>query len=66
MTARINLKLKRIEKRIKQYELAEKVNISRQYLISIENGTAKNPSIDIMKKISALLDTPVQELFFNE
>lgn len=62
----IKIKLKRIEKGFKQYEFAEKAGISREYLRRIENGTAKNPSISIMKKIAELLETDAQELFFQD
>lgn len=64
MNIGMKVKLKRIEKEIKQYEMAEMVGISREYLRLIENGTKKNPSILIMKKISEVLETPIQELFF--
>lgn len=60
----LNIKLKRIEKGFKQYEFAEKIGISREYLRKLENGTAKNPSIELMKKVSEILETPVQNLFF--
>jgi putative transcriptional regulator len=62
----LKLKLKRVEKGLKQYELAEAIGISRQYMQLLENGKAENPSIELMKKISKELDTPVQELFFTE
>lgn len=62
----MKIKLKRIEKKFKQYEMAEKIGISREYLRRIENNTAKNPSIGVMKKISEVLEISVQELFFNE
>lgn len=58
------VKLRRIEKGLKQYELADKVGISRQYLRLIENGEAKNPSIEIMKRISQVLQESVEKLFF--
>ena len=64
MKSGLNIKLKRIEKGYKQYELAEKLGITRQYLLSIENGNAKNPNIELIKKISKLLNTSAQELFF--
>lgn len=47
----LKIKLKRIEKGIKQYELAEILGISRYYMQLLEKGTAKNPSIDLMRKI---------------
>jgi len=62
----MKLKLKRIEKGYKQYVFAEKVGITRAYLRKLENGTAKNPSIELMKKISNELNTPVTELFFQD
>lgn len=61
----MKMKLIRIEKRLKQYEMAEMLGISREYLRRIENNTAKNPSIPIMKKISEILEISVQELFFD-
>lgn len=60
----LKIKLKRIEKGFKQYELADEIGISREYLRLIEANKARNLSIPIMKKISEILETPVQELFF--
>ena len=60
------LKLKRVEKRIKQKNLAKMVGVSQQYLCSIENCRSKNPSRDIMIKLASALDCSVQELFFSE
>jgi putative transcriptional regulator len=62
----INLKIARIEKGYKQYELARKAGVSRYYLNALENGRAKNPSVQIMKNLAAALDTTVEELFFKE
>ena len=62
----LKLKIRRIEKGLKQGELAEKIGISRYYLSALERGKANNPSITIMKKISNILDTTVQELFFSD
>lgn len=62
----LRLKVKRIEKGIKQKDLAKDIGVSIQYLNALENDRANNPSIVVMKKISELLDTPVQELFFSE
>jgi len=47
-------------------EFAKKVGISREYLRLIENGTAKNPSVELMKKISKELNVSVEKIFFNE
>lgn len=62
----LKIKVKRVEKEIKQHELAEKVGISRQYLRLIEGGKAQNPSNEVMKKISQELNTSVQDLFFQD
>lgn len=66
MSNGLKIKLKRIEKGYKQYVFAQMVGVSREYLRLIETGKAKNPSVELMKKISEVLETPVQELFFNE
>lgn len=60
----MKLKILRITKGLKQYELAEAAGISREYLRLIENGSAKNPSRAVMEKISKVLDASVVELFF--
>lgn len=62
----LNLKIARIKKRLTQKELADVVEVSRDYIASLENGRAKNPSIELMKKLSKALNVPVTELFFNE
>lgn len=66
MESGLRIKLKRIEKGHKQYVLAQQVGISREYLRLIENGKANNPSVQVMKKISEILETSVQELFFSD
>ncbi|SNX53052.1 helix-turn-helix transcriptional regulator [Thermoanaerobacterium sp. RBIITD] len=60
------LKLKRIELGIKQKNLAQQVGITPQYLMKLEQGKAKNPSVDLMKRLADSLNCTVQELFFNE
>ncbi|ERI92127.1 DNA-binding helix-turn-helix protein [Clostridiales bacterium oral taxon 876 str. F0540] len=59
------LKGKRVAKGIKQGEFAKKLGISAQYLCKIEKCKAE-PKRDLMIKIAEILDTPVQELFFEE
>lgn len=61
----LNLKIKRIEKGYKQYELAGAAGVSRHYLYKLENGRAKNPSMQVMKKLALALDSDIMELFFN-
>jgi putative transcriptional regulator len=62
----LKLKLKRIEKGFKQIELAEQIGISRYYLSGLERDKIKNPNIEVMKKISKVLEVSVQELFFDD
>lgn len=59
------LKAKRVELGIKQKDFAKALGISQQQLNRIETGRAE-PRRDLMKKISEILETPVQELFFEE
>lgn len=61
----LKLKLKRIEKGFKQCELAEKVGISRYSLSALERGKVKRPNLEVIRKISEILEIPAQELFFN-
>ena len=60
----LKIRIKMLEQNIKGVELCNKAGISPQYLSAILNGRAKNPSIELMKKIAILLNTSVQELFF--
>lgn len=60
------IKLKRIELGLKQKDVAKQVGITPQYLMNLENGKSKNPSIKVMKNISEVLNCSVQELFFEK
>lgn len=60
------IKALRVGQGIGATEFAKTLGISREYLRLIENGRAKNPSIDLMKKIAKLLNSTVQELFFSD
>ncbi|MDO5518590.1 MAG: helix-turn-helix transcriptional regulator [Clostridium sp.] len=59
------LKAERVNKGIKQKELAKELGITPQYLSSIENGKTE-PRRDLMIKISKLLEISIQDLFFSE
>ncbi len=56
----------RKEKGITLTEIANKTGISIGYLSHLEKGTRKNPSIEIMDKISKYLDKSVSDVFFTE
>jgi len=46
-------------------DLSEKTNLSIGYLCHLEKGSRKNPSVDVMDKISKALNKSVSEIFFN-
>jgi putative transcriptional regulator len=49
-----------------QQELADKVEVSRQTIISLENGRY-NPSILLAFRLSRLFDLPIESIFlYNE
>lgn len=60
------IKALRVGQGIKATHFAEDLGISREYLRQIENGQAKNPNLEIIKKIAKLLGSTPQELFFSE
>lgn len=60
-----NLLLTRLKKGIKQYELAERVGITPQYLRLLEKG-AVQPRLKLMKELSKALNVGIIELFFSD
>lgn len=59
-----NLKKLRIEKNIKQVDLAQTLNITNDYLSSIERGI-RTPSFKLAQKIANYFETTVDEIFFK-
>jgi len=59
-----NLKKVRKEKNITLEQLSKITGISIGYLCHLEQGTRKNPSIEVMEKLSKALEKDVAELFF--
>lgn len=55
----------RKKNRLSQKDLAEKLNVSRQFISSIENNK-KDPSLCMAIKISKILDVTVEDLFYLE
>ena len=47
-------------------ELARRVGIAPSYVVSLETGARRNPSLSVMKRIAAELETPMSEMFFEE
>jgi XRE family transcriptional regulator, master regulator for biofilm formation len=56
------IKQLRIEKKMSISELAEKANVAKSYLSSIERNLQSNPSIQFIEKISSVLGVSVNEL----
>ena len=65
MTVRNRIRLLRFEKRMTQEELAVRVGVSRQTIMSIENGHT-NPSVLLAFKIAKALETPITDVFNPE
>ena len=60
------LKGLRVGQGFKAGEFAKDLGISREYLRLLENGKAKNPSVELMKKIAKKLNSDVVTLFFTD
>jgi len=60
------IKQLREEKRMSISELAAKANVAKSYLSSIERNIQKNPSIQFIEKISAVLNVSVNEIIHEE
>ena len=56
--------IKRIAKLKKMtiYQVMKKSEVSAAYLYDLTNNRQGNPSIEILKKISAALEVPIEEL----
>lgn len=60
-----NIRRLRFERGMTQEELALRVNVSRQTIMSIERG-ATNPSVLLAFKIATALQAPVTDVFQME
>ncbi|MBY7144124.1 helix-turn-helix domain-containing protein [Virgibacillus sp. NKC19-3] len=56
----------RQEKKMSLSELAERANVAKSYLSSIERNIQRNPSIQFIEKISAVLDVSVNDLILED
>ena len=56
------LKTLREGKGLTQVDLAHKAKVERTYIVKLESGDKKNPSLDILKKLAKALGVPVTEL----
>jgi putative transcriptional regulator len=63
--AKNRLKVLRAMHDLTQEELAEKVNVSRQTVIAIENNKY-NPSLELAFKLSRLFNAAIEDIFMYE
>ena len=56
-----NIRLLRKEKGLSQEQLALRADINASYMGQVERGE-KNPTIDVLSKIAAALQTPLEEV----
>ena len=61
-----NLKKARKERHITLEQLSKISGVSVGYLCHLEQGTRKNPSIDVMEKIAKKKKKDITELFFSK
>jgi len=56
------LREQREAKGLSQVELAKKAKVGRTYLVKLESGDKRNPSLEILKRLARALRVPVTEL----
>jgi len=56
----------RLEKKMSLSELAEQAGVAKSYLSSLERNLQRNPSIQFLEKISAVLNVPVDQLIHEQ
>lgn len=61
----LNLKIARLKKNLTQDKLCKLANIGRTTLSKLENGEG-NPSRNLMLKLSEILNTTPEYLFFSD
>jgi len=57
----LNIKIARIRKKLKQYELADKLGVTANYITLIESGR-KNPSLTLLWELENILDVSITKL----
>ncbi|MDZ5473527.1 helix-turn-helix domain-containing protein [Bacillus sp. 31A1R] len=56
----------RQERKLSLSELAEQAGVAKSYLSSLERNLQRNPSIQFLEKISAVLHVPVDHLIHEQ
>lgn len=60
-----DIKLLRKKLGLRQEDVAEKVGVTRQTIIAIENNKY-NPTLELAMRLAKLLKTPVEQIFYLE
>jgi len=60
-----DIKLLRKKIGLRQEDVAEKVGVTRQTIIAIENNKY-NPTLELAMRLAKLLKTPVEQIFYLE
>ncbi|WP_316570120.1 helix-turn-helix domain-containing protein [Neobacillus sp. YIM B06451] len=55
----------RLERKMSLSELAEQAGVAKSYISSLERNLQRNPSIQFLEKISAVLNVPVDHLIHD-
>ena len=61
-----NIRKIRKERGMTIEQLADLSGLSKVYIYHLENGTRKNPSYEVMRKISIGLSRTIEEVFLKE
>jgi XRE family transcriptional regulator of biofilm formation len=56
----------RVEKKMSLSELADLAGVAKSYLSSLERNLQRNPSIQFLEKIAAVLNVPVDHLIHEQ
>jgi putative transcriptional regulator len=59
------IKVLRKEMGLRQEDIANRLGVSRQTIIAVENDRY-NPTLELAMKLARLLNSPIEELFFLE
>ncbi|REE90551.1 transcriptional regulator [Paenibacillus taihuensis] len=55
----------RTERSISLSELAERADVAKSYISSVERGLQSNPSIQFLEKISTALDVSIHDILYG-
>ncbi len=60
-----NIRKLRKERNLRQEDLANKVGVSRQTIIAVENNKY-DPTLELAMKLAEILDKKVEDIFFRK